>query len=166
MPNFTPFILAFCFFVIGVLFMFIWSFIPEKTTNESDKTENSEEITGQAFVVPLSLFCCCFLLFVIELAKDSKIDFLISIKSLLSVIETPIMILLGFLFIYCLALGIKLFKQIETRELAYPSLLSVGILLISSISIYFLVFLIIVPFYVCFCKKKIKLQQIINNQKS
>lgn len=100
---------------------------------------------------------------------DSKNEFLVSIKSLISVLETPIMFLSAFLFIYCLILGVKLFKQIETKELSYPSLLSVGIILISSGFIYFLVFLIAIPFYVSRCKKRRKLQQIIKtaeNQKS
>ena len=158
--------LGFCFFA-GIS-VFVSSFVPETSPVKSDGTDNLDEITGKAFGAPLCLVYSYLSLFIVQLMLDSKNEFLVSIKSLISVLETPIMFLSAFLFIYCLILGIKLFKQIETKELSYPSLLSVEIILISSGFIYFLVLLIMIPFYVSRCKKRRKLQQIIKkaeNQK-
>ena len=160
--------LGFCFFAGISIFVFISSFVPETSPVKPDGTDNLDEITGKAFGAPLCLVYSYLALFIVQLMLDSKNEFLVSIKSLISVLETPIMFLSAFLFIYCLILGIKLFKQIETKELSYPSLLSVGIILISSGFIYFLVLLIMIPFYVSRCKKRKKLQQIIKkaeNQK-
>ena len=161
--------LGFCFFAGISVFVFISSFVPETSPVKSDGTDNLDEITGKAFGAPLCLVYSYLGLFIVQLMLDSKNEFLVSIKSLISVLETPIMFLVAFLFIYCLILGVKLSKQIETRELSCPSLLSIGIILISTVFIYFLVFLIIIPFYVSRCKKRRKLQQIIKtveNQKS
>ena len=161
--------LGFCFFAGISIFVFISSFVPETSPVKPDGTDNLDEIAGKAFGAPLCLVYSYLALFIVQLMLDSKNEFLVSIRSLISVLETPIMFLSAFLFIYCLILGVKLSKQIETRELSYPSLLTVGIIFISSGFIYLLVFLITIPFYVSRCKKRRKLQQMINkteNQKS